>query len=87
MDKRIILWDIPEALPVAEFTGHTDTVHSLRFSRDGHILASGSFSVSSLFDPFPFCRQALGMFLIRKIITSTTKKTPRHRLVAKNFSI
>ena len=45
---------------MAEFTGHTDTVHSLRFSRDGHILASGSFSISSLFDPFPFCRQALG---------------------------
>ena len=43
VDKKIILWDIPEARPAAEFAGHTDTVHSLRFSRDGHILASGLY--------------------------------------------
>lgn len=45
VDKKVILWDIPEARPAAEFTGHTDTVHSLRFSRDGHILASGLYGI------------------------------------------
>lgn len=48
VDKRIILWDIPEARSAAEFNGHTDTVYSLRFSRDGHILASGWFPFSVL---------------------------------------
>ena len=41
VDKRILLWNIADGVPVIDLTGHTDAVYSLCFSRDGHILASG----------------------------------------------
>uniref|UniRef100_A0A3Q2X1I8 Uncharacterized protein n=1 Tax=Haplochromis burtoni TaxID=8153 RepID=A0A3Q2X1I8_HAPBU len=40
-DGRVLLWDIGHGLMVGELKGHTDTIYSLRFSRDGEILASG----------------------------------------------
>lgn len=43
IDKRVLLWDIAEAAPLADLTGHTSTVNSLSFSREGHVLASGKF--------------------------------------------
>lgn len=40
-DGRVLLWDIGHGLMVGELKGHTDTIYTLRFSRDGEILASG----------------------------------------------
>lgn len=42
-DGRVLLWDIGHGLMIGELKGHTDTIYSLRFSRDGEILASGGF--------------------------------------------
>ena len=41
-DNRILLWDIGEAAPLADLKGHTSSVNSLCFSREGHVLASGT---------------------------------------------
>lgn len=41
VDKRILVWDLAEGTLLTELKGHTDTVYSLRFSRDGNMLASG----------------------------------------------
>lgn len=46
-DGRVLLWDIGHGLMVGELKGHTDTIYSLRFSRDGEILASGGCSASA----------------------------------------
>lgn len=40
-DGRVLLWDIGHGIMIGELKGHTDTIYSLRFSRDGEILASG----------------------------------------------
>lgn len=47
-DGRVLLWDIGHGLMVGELKGHTDTIYSLRFSRDGEILASGGYNITSL---------------------------------------
>lgn len=41
LDKRILLWDVAESAPVADFNGHTACINTLCFSREGHVLASG----------------------------------------------
>lgn len=41
VDKRILVWDLAEGTLLTELKGHSDTVYSLSFSRDGNILASG----------------------------------------------
>ncbi len=46
-DGRVLLWDIGHGLMVGELKGHTDTIYSLRFSRDGEILASGGWPTAS----------------------------------------
>lgn len=46
-DGRVLLWDIGHGLMIGELKGHTDTIYSLRFSRDGEILASGEYSITS----------------------------------------
>ena len=35
------MWDLAEGTLLTELKGHSDTVYSLSFSRDGNILASG----------------------------------------------
>ena len=47
VDQRILLWDIAEAAPIADLNGHTGTVYSLCFSREGHVLASGKINFLS----------------------------------------
>ena len=42
VDKRILLWNIADGVPVIDLTGHTDSVYALCFSRDGHALVSGN---------------------------------------------
>ena len=41
VDKRILVWDLAERTLLTELKGHSDTVYSLSFSRDGNLLASG----------------------------------------------
>ena len=43
VDKRILVWDLAEGTLLTELKGHTDTVYSMRFSRDGNMLASGKY--------------------------------------------
>lgn len=38
---QILIWDIPQGFLVAEFSNHSAPIHSLAFSRDGTMLASG----------------------------------------------
>ena len=45
-DAMILIWDIAAKVMVGQFKGHTDTVHTLAFSRDGEVLASGTSFVS-----------------------------------------
>lgn len=45
VDKRILVWDLAEGTLLTELKGHSDTVYSLSFSRDGNMLASGLFSL------------------------------------------
>lgn len=42
-DKRILFWDIATGHLIAEFSGHTDTVYYISFSRgaEGAIMATG----------------------------------------------
>lgn len=47
-DGRVLLWDIGHGLMVGELKGHTDTIYSLRFSRDGELLASGAYCITLL---------------------------------------
>ena len=49
VDKRILVWDIAEGTLLTELKGHSDTVYSLSFSKDGNLLASGSFRLLRLF--------------------------------------
>ena len=44
VDKRILLWNIADGVPVIDLTGHTEAVFALSFSRDGHVLASGNIN-------------------------------------------
>ena len=46
VDKRILVWDLAEGTLLTELKGHTDTVYSMRFSRDGNMLASGRYDHS-----------------------------------------
>lgn len=46
-DSRVLLWDIGHGLMVGELKGHTDTIYTLKFSRDGEILASGAWPLSN----------------------------------------
>ena len=41
VDARILFWDLAEGTLAAEVKGHTSTVYSLAFSREGNMLASG----------------------------------------------
>lgn len=41
VDKTIHLWDIASGNMLAQLKGHTGTVYSLGFSREGSVLASG----------------------------------------------
>lgn len=41
VDSVVLLWDIATGGLMAQMKGHTDTVYSLCFSRDGGVLASG----------------------------------------------
>lgn len=47
-DKTILLWDIASGDMVAQLKGHTDTIYTLDFSRDGTLLASGSLILGFL---------------------------------------
>lgn len=40
-DYNVLIWDLQHGQLVASLTDHNGTVHSLCFSRDGNILASG----------------------------------------------
>lgn len=42
-DKQILIWDIDTATQLRDFTGHTDTIYQLEFSRDNAVLASGTY--------------------------------------------
>lgn len=42
-DGRVLLWDIGHGIMIGDLKGHTDTIYSLKFSRDGEILASGGW--------------------------------------------
>ena len=46
VDQVVLLWDISNGELVGELKGHTDTIYSLAFSREGTILASGKSTVS-----------------------------------------
>lgn len=59
-DGRVLLWDIGHGLMIGELKGHTDTIYSLRFSRDGEILASGKC-----------CRFLFILFFIKRLILIT----------------
>ena len=39
---EVRLWHIPTGVPLLTLYGHTDWVHSVAFSADGRLLASGS---------------------------------------------
>ena len=43
VDKQVLIWDISNGELVAQLPGHTDTIYSLAFSREGNILASGQY--------------------------------------------
>jgi transcription initiation factor TFIID subunit 5 len=40
-DGRVLLWDIGHGIMIGDLKGHTDAIYTLKFSRDGEILASG----------------------------------------------
>ena len=48
-DKRVLVWDIGKAHKLCELKGHSDTVYQLMFSRDGTILASGTYIVHNVY--------------------------------------
>ena len=52
VDKRILVWDLAEGTLLTELKGHSDTVYSLRFSRDGNMLASGMRASNSFSGEF-----------------------------------
>jgi transcription initiation factor TFIID subunit 5 len=41
-DSRVLMWDLAHGHLLAELTGHKGPIHTLAFSRDGHILTSGN---------------------------------------------
>jgi len=43
VDKTILLWDIASGNMLAQLKGHTETVYSLTFSREGSVLSSGKY--------------------------------------------
>lgn len=45
VDSVVLLWDIATGGLMAQMKGHTDTVYSLCFSRDGGVLASGQLQL------------------------------------------
>ena len=40
-DSQVLMWDLATGTLVAQFKGHSHTVHALCFSRDGAVLSSG----------------------------------------------
>ena len=40
-DRSVLVWDIGAGSQLHKYTGHTDTICQLAFSRDGTLLASG----------------------------------------------
>jgi len=42
-DSQVLMWDIASKVMVAQFNAHTAAVHTLAFSRDGEVLASGAY--------------------------------------------
>ena len=47
-DKRVMVWDFAAGIQLVSFTGHSNTIHQLAFSRDSSILASGEWLCSQL---------------------------------------
>ena len=45
IDNDVLIWDIASKVLIGQFKGHTAAVHTLAFSRDGEVLASGSYSI------------------------------------------
>ncbi len=41
VDKMVLIWDLSNGELVAQLKGHTDTVYTLCYSREGSILTSG----------------------------------------------
>lgn len=48
-DNKIMLWDLAHGHLLAELSGHTSTIHTLCFSRDGNLLTSGTLFIFILF--------------------------------------
>jgi len=47
-DSRVLMWDLAHGHLLAELTGHKGPIHTLAFSRDGHILTSGNSDYSGM---------------------------------------
>jgi transcription initiation factor TFIID subunit 5 len=43
IDQTILLWDVANGNQIGQLKGHTDSINSLCFSREGTVLASGKF--------------------------------------------
>jgi WD40 repeat protein len=48
-DSRVLMWDLAHGHLLAELTGHKGPIHTLAFSRDGHILTSGNSGYSDMY--------------------------------------
>ena len=48
VDTDVLIWDIATKVAVGQFKGHTDAVHTLAFSRDGEVLASGGRTICGI---------------------------------------
>ena len=46
MDNNIKLWDVEKGKEIKIFTGHSDLVHSVAFSKDNKYIISGSLDNS-----------------------------------------
>ena len=40
-DKCVLLWDLSNGEMVGKLKGHTDAIHSVTFSRESSVIASG----------------------------------------------
>ena len=47
VDRMVLIWDLSNGELVAQLKGHTDTVYSLCYSREGSVLTSGECFVRS----------------------------------------